>query len=693
MFTHIPRTGEPGGTSRQSGLTRTAAAIGSLALGAGVMFATPAAATAEEVTSSYASGQFLSGTLLGGDLAGVVALAMAEARNDGTQDKQTSKDPLDASVLQTVNVNVPGGIQPDLGPAANAGVVNQYAEAERDGRSFGSSGAIGDDGAIGVGAVGSGSAGDLTVDLQSQLGGQFASTISDLALTLEAVAASARGEHGTAVGDYVLDGATLTFSSPALADLTDKVDTALQSVDEALLDLRADNGLLELALGEVLNPVLSLIGSSADVSVSIDSDVRAALRELLTGQYAEDGVSFDLQTGAVTLDLATLHGDLNNLPVNTELLSDGVIDLVLRNITTKVASLADQIVKKVEATLNQARVAVTASLDLLTTPQDCQVPIVDGILDGTGVGGVVDDVTGTVGGVVDGVGGIVDGVTGGTGGTGGLVGGLLGGGGGGGLLGGNGILGGGVMRAPVAMGVGDTLCSLAGPVLQNLATTLDVNIVGTLGQLLAGKADTATADVSILGGTVPASLDVNSILNELRGALFSGLFDDDGAIQALIAALDTGLVQPATDGLLGVDGVGVALTDVLSVRVNLQELRQASTMGMAATTGSMFTQTAVRVSVLGGNGATLNVAAATVGPNITQVIDPGCTVNCGPGGGDPDPDPTCTVNCGPETTATDRLAVTGVGIAALIAVILALLAAGAIMAREGYRRTHPTSLP
>jgi len=100
---------------------------------------------------------------------------------------------------------------------------------------------------------------------------------------------------------------------------------------------------------------------------------------------------------------------------------------------------------------------------------------------------------------------------------------------------------------------------------------------------------------------------------------------------------------------------------------------------------------------VGGSGlATVNLAAATVGPNVTTVVDPGCTVNCGP------TDPGCTVNCGPGnpgdpgtpiTTAGDRLATTGVGIATLIAVILALLAAGAYMAREGYRKNHPQPLP
>ncbi len=111
----------------------------------------------------------------------------------------------------------------------------------------------------------------------------------------------------------------------------------------------------------------------------------------------------------------------------------------------------------------------------------------------------------------------------------------------------------------------------------------------------------------------------------------------------------------------------------------------------------MFTQTAVRVSVLGGT-ASLDVAAATVGPNVTDVVDPGCTVNCGPG----DPG-TCVTNCTPGNPGDPGnpvptgmnpggLAMTGVGIAMLIQFVLALLVAGAILAYAGYRKNHPGPL-
>ena len=100
---------------------------------------------------------------------------------------------------------------------------------------------------------------------------------------------------------------------------------------------------------------------------------------------------------------------------------------------------------------------------------------------------------------------------------------------------------------------------------------------------------------------------------------------------------------------------------------------------LAAMSGSLFTQTAVRVSVLGDSVATVNLAQATVGPNITRIVDCVDPNGCDTGG---------------ETTTPEgggpggNLAYTGVGIATLIAVILALLAAGAYLVRESYRRNH-----
>ncbi|MCU1441696.1 MAG: choice-of-anchor family protein [Rhodoglobus sp.] len=656
MFTrHIPRDGSPVEASTHRFATRAAASASALALGLGLALV-PVAANAETGAASYAEGQFLSGTLAGMDLANAVSLDPAVARNDGTQPKQTSDDPLNATVLQTVDVQQDGGIQTDLGDYVDAGTLNQYAEADKNGASLGASGAVGDDGAIGAGPTQSGAAGDVDVDLNSALDDSYDNVLNNLTLSLDGVAAQAQGNLDTAVGDYRLEGAVLTFTSPAIGDLTSKVNTALDSVDSELAALEAPGGALSTAVNDILNPILGIVGSSADVTVDITSDVHEAVQSLLTGVYSNGPVQFNLQTGSVSVDLEQLlGGDLNNLPVNTELLSDAVIGQVLTGITDTVSSLADQIVDRVKTSLHEANVDIHANLDLVSEQgstegqlcHDVQVPIIGDIVDGLG----------------------------------GLVGGL----------------GGSDVTQGIIGYTTQTICETVQTVLPDLHSTANLDIEGTVDQLLDGGAAKAEASVSLLNGTIAPTVPIDQVIGGLGNALLDGLFGSDGAISSLIDSLNTGLVDPAVTGLLGAAGVDSALTDALSVRVNLQETSMASPQGMAVATGSLFTQTAVRVSALQGQLSTLNLAAATVGPNITQVIDPGCTVNCGPGGGG-DPDP-CTVNCGPGTpstpstpSATDRLAYTGVGIATLIAVILALLASGAYLAREGYRKNHPQAL-
>ncbi len=112
-----------------------------------------------------------------------------------------------------------------------------------------------------------------------------------------------------------------------------------------------------------------MLGLVADptVSVSLSADVEAAVRPLLTGTYGDGAVSFNLETGTVQIDLeALLGGDLNNLPPNTEILTDAVIGPVLKGITSTIDSLIDSIITRVDETLRQARLDVDVDLDVLT---------------------------------------------------------------------------------------------------------------------------------------------------------------------------------------------------------------------------------------------------------------------------------------------------------------------------------------
>lgn len=631
---------------------RLGATAAVITLSAALSLAPTAAFADDAELVSWARGQFLSGSLVGVDLAAVVELAAAEASNDGSTPLVTSRDPLSATAVQTVTVEAEGGIQTDLGSGADVGAVAQYAEAADDGTSMGASGAIGDDGAIGVGAVGDPAAGDLSLDLNAVLGSRFASVFSALSLDLDAVAAQAVADLDVASGDYRLAGARLTFASPAIADLSEKVRAALTDAETSLLDLESQDGILGLALDEVLDPILGVVGSSADVSVSLSADLDSAVSSLLTSRYSENGVTFDLEAGTVSIDLDALTGgDLNNLPPNTELLSGAVLGPVLDSITETVRGLAASILDRVETALHDATLDVRASADLLTsqgTTSSTVCEVVDVPVIGEILGGVLGD---------------------GTSGSGLLGGGLLGGG----------LVGGGTGGAPEQGIIGwttETVCDVVRTALPSLRSTLDVALTGTVDEFIAGAGVDATAQASLLGGTLTPTVDVNLAIDGLGDGLTAGLFGTGGLVDDLAGALDTRLVRPAELGLLGTDAVEGALTDALSVTVNVPELSDGT-----------FTQTAVRVAALG-TSAVVNVAAASVGPNVTGVDGP-CTVDCGPDDG-------CVTGCGtPVTTASGHggLAFTGLGLTWLIGLLAGLITVGVLMLREHLRQTRVTGIP
>lgn len=626
-------------------------------LGAGLALAGPLTATAATGVSSYASAQFLSGSLLGGDLADVAELGGVEEYNNGNQNKQVSQDPLSASVLQSVDVDVPGGVQIPVSDFVDAGTLGQYAEADKNGTSLGASGAVGNGGAIGAGAVTPGAAGDLSLDVDPLVEDEYAGVLGDLNLALIAVAAQAKANLNVATGDYRLDGAVLSFNSPAIGDLTSKVTSALAPIDGAIADLNGPSGELAGLVSEIvsaINPALNLIGSDASVNATVTTNVHAAVQSLLGGTYGNGAVSFDLNTGNVEVDLEALHGgSLNNLPANTELLTDAVVSQILTGITETIDSLIGQIMTKVETSLGAAAVNIEADLDLsvdaqqtvneVCNEQQVEVPIVGDVTGGL-LGGLLDPVTG-----------------------------------------------------PVTKVVTQLVCSDVLSIIPAVdVASLQLDINGTVKQILNGTPGSATATATVAG--LPVALDIDDVLANVALGLTDSLFDlDGGAVNEVLALLNSGLLAPAVDGLLG-NGITIEslLTDVLSLRVNVQELSTVGAGVLAGPAGSYFTETALRVSVLGGDLTTVNVAAATVGPNINQVIDSICAPNCGPGtpGNPGNPgNPGDPGNLGnPSASAIDRLATTGVGIATLIAVLLALLAAGAYLAREGYRKNHPQPL-
>lgn len=681
---------------------RVGAAVTVLAAAGALTLTGPLSATAADTATSYGEGTFLSGTLLGMSLDNVAALEGASATNDGTQTTQTEKDPFKAEVLNTIQVGTGSPVQVgDLGDVVQTGIPSQYATASSNGSSMAASGAVGSDGAIGVGADQSAPGGATTVDLTNLLNGKFASTITNLKLNLQAIAAQAQGDTHTTSGSYSIAGATLTFTSPAISKLTQKVDDSLSVVNSKLDALGGSDGqltdLVNGLLGKV-SPALTAVGADAHVNASIDAgDLVKKVNDALNEQYGDQGISFNLENGQVTVDLAKYVGGLNNLPANSELLTDQNVEKILNSITDTVSHVSDQVLAKVKDLLNQANVNVSATVkdDVAQAPivkKVCEVVqhVIDVPVPGSGSSsggsdsgsGGLGGLGGVVGGIVGGVDNTVDNVV-------------------------NGV------TDTVQQVVNETVCHNETTTPSPLETKLSLDIAGTVNQLINGSGASADATLTLPTG-VKTNVDLGTTLNGIGDLLNSSLFSG-GAITDLQQQLDSHLVNPAVTGLLGSQSsVEQLLTQLLSITVNNKSTqtvavtpspqalgstggfgghagaaRVAADPQAADATGTEFTETAVRVTAAPGLGspATINLASATVGPNVSQGVlgdggDNGGGDNGGGGTGGGG-------NGGGVLGDGGSLAFTGVGIAMLIIVILALLAAGAYMVRESYRRNRP----
>lgn len=605
----------------------------------------PATAEEREGTGVAAHAQFLSGSVAGLDLERLVTLGSASATNDGSEPESHDVNPLTVGALGANIVTLPHGLSVDIGSIITGGVVGQAAVASPDGSAVAASGAIGSGGAVAFGAASDGVSGDVTLHLQSALGSSISAAIADVELRLRAIQASAEVSAGVSDSDYSLAGAQLRFTSPAVADLGSTVYSAVDAVSSRLQRLSGRDGVIAAEVAASLDGVLAPVGIRADVDVSIDADLRGVVASVLQSRYAAQGISVDLESGHVTLDLEALAGGtLNGLPPHTELLSSTALSPVLSGVTGSLAELVDQIVAAVAAELDGAHLSVTATAHLLTpqeptTRNECR-----------DVTSIVPRPSGSSGSS--------------SGSSGGLLGGLVGG-----LLGGVGDV---VDHALDT--VTSTVCETIVVPRADLTTALDLRLGARLATAREGRLDIVRADLTVLGVTV--ALPITAIDARIGAVLSAELYGPDGAITALERRLHGDVVDPALGALLGTSGAH-SLADLLSVRVNVVE--RSSTA---------VAQTAVRVAVAGGSVLDLHLATASVAATGTGPDD-GSEDPGGPGNGDDDSDspgipgspddgttPVPVFSSGP-----DRLAMTGASIVVALLIALGLLLGGAALSR------------
>jgi LPXTG-motif cell wall-anchored protein len=265
-------------------MRRRRAAATLLAAGIAPVFAvgawlTPAAAA--EGDESRAGARFLDGTVLGTDLDEIAELAGVEVENLGEADPVTEANPLDVTLLDTINIDIEGGIQLPLEDIIKIGAANQWATAEDGAVSHAATGAVADNGAIGTG-VDAGFPANATFDLTDLLGEGITDTIADVELELGAVSSEAHlepsGDDFEVSRDYEIAGGELRVTVPLLSglNLTLGDDGAiwiedgtividLDAIFETLNDLPPNSELIGPGLFDILDDLLGeLLGDLGD---------------------------------------------------------------------------------------------------------------------------------------------------------------------------------------------------------------------------------------------------------------------------------------------------------------------------------------------------------------------------------------------------------------------------------------------
>jgi hypothetical protein len=374
-----------------------------LALGTATMIVTAAvsfSANGADATKSYSAGRFLSGSIGGTNLDALAQLRGVTAANPGNPGP--NKNPLDLTVLSSIPVNVPGGLNLDVAKllsASNgaAGAVSQYASAESTSKAIGASGLINDSGAVLT--TGGGVPANASISLKNGPLAGINDGLASVDLGLGAVSSNTTVENGNPARSYQIAGLNLQLGVPLIAglvgDLTNAVaplqtvsditlspaqlcavsSTALTITSSALLaqldtlGLSGIRGPLELLLTPVLGdpitsvnfcdtdnallqPIFALLGSEG-IADLIEVQI-TGIDQVTTGidNFSSNGVSVNLSTGKIVLDLGQIlkaaNVDLNNLPPNTDIVSFVTSDLVAGKIAGVLDSAIANIVSKID---------------------------------------------------------------------------------------------------------------------------------------------------------------------------------------------------------------------------------------------------------------------------------------------------------------------------------------------------------
>lgn len=307
----------------------------SMAVGVATLIVTAGLSFSAQAAPLYET--YAKATLLSGSLDALANTGTAVADNDGKTVQKKAENPATLTVLSAITIPA---LNIDLGQILGAGsiqtgAIEQYAEANNNGKARAAAGAVSDSGGADLGAGAGGFPKSAVIDLSKLLGG----AVTDLAngtITIGAV---------TAVADQS------TPTNKTLAGTCGDLANPVQCRDYNIGDVKLD--VTSKVLGTISSQVIggllgTTLGNLDKVDIGVAQIKLPTLADILKdlSNLSADGVTVNLDAGTISVDVdAVLKKYNNGLGLNDIAPSEvgtNILTKVLPNIGPIVVSLVNE---------------------------------------------------------------------------------------------------------------------------------------------------------------------------------------------------------------------------------------------------------------------------------------------------------------------------------------------------------------
>jgi hypothetical protein len=276
-------------------------------------------AGAASAPNAQSAGNFLDATAGGNPIDPVLLLAFARAQNPGSV---TDQNPLDVTVLNTINLPLTGALQFPQLLGITVGAANQVAMARSTGASYGASGAVLNSGAVSVGGDNAAVPSNATIDLSaSGITGNSGVPVPGGTGTADAL-----GDVTASIGAVSSIARVPAFGPPLASSwLSSCAADAATCYQIAALDLAMDSPLVGQVFTTISSQLASVLSGLATTAGGVGLPPECTFDAGLTSISLEGGaVVVDPTAATIAInvkDLVTslLGKDLNGLPANTDL--------------------------------------------------------------------------------------------------------------------------------------------------------------------------------------------------------------------------------------------------------------------------------------------------------------------------------------------------------------------------------------